>query len=303
MINKLISRAIPYLPEKLIWMFSKKYIAGETAEDALRVVRELNAGNIMVTIDVLGELIETKEKALAYTEQYLDIIGEASRLKLRTSFSLKPSMFGLLWNTELCYLLIRRIVDRAYNSGYFVRIDMEDARCTQLELTLFERLYNEFGKQIGIVLQACLKRTIHDLVYLKSISKEENPVNIRLCKGIYIEHPSIAYKGKEEIRNNFQRCLEYMLVNNLFPAIATHDKELINRSLSLLERYKKSYNDYEFQMLYGVAPRLRSLLVAKGHTMRVYVPFGKQWFRYSTRRLQENPRMIRDILMALFIKQ
>ena len=303
MINRMIAELLPFLPKRLIWIFSKKYIAGESIEDAIHAVHKLNSGKMLATIDILGESIDDREKALAYLDHYLKAIDRVAGSNLVTSFSLKPTMFGLLWDFEFCYIHIRQIVEKAKNYGFFVRIDMEDARCTQLELDLFERLYKEFSGNVGIVLQACLKRTIHDLAYLKNISLGDYPVNIRLCKGIYNEHRTIAYKDREEIRHNFLRCLEYMLANNLFPAIATHDKELIKNIILLLEKYQKKVTDFEFQMLYGVTPRLRSQLVERGYTLRVYVPYGEQWQRYSTRRLKENPEIIKDIVTALLIKK
>jgi proline dehydrogenase len=303
MINRMIAELLPHLPKRFIWVFSKKYIAGETIDDAVRVVSELNAGKMLATIDILGESIDNPAKAQVYFKQYLDTIERAALMNLKTTFSLKPSMFGLLWDFDFCYKLIRQIVQKASNYGMFVRLDMEDARCTQLELNLFKKLYAEFNSHVGIVLQACLRRTIDDIAFLKEISSDERPVNIRLCKGIYDEHKSISYKTREEIRCNFLRCLEYILANNLFAAIATHDKELISRILPILIKYNKTVGQFEFQMLFGVTPRLRAHLVAQGYALRVYVPYGEQWMQYSTRRLKENPRMVRDILTALIIRR
>jgi proline dehydrogenase len=303
MINRIIAELIPFMPKRLVWLFSRKYIAGESIDDAVRVVTGLNNGNMLATIDILGESIDRQDKALEYMTLYMKAMEVAATRKLKSSFSLKPTMFGLHWDFELCYTLIRQLVVQAKRYGYFIRIDMEDARCTQLELNLFERLYKEFKNHIGIVLQACLKRTIQDLAYLKNISSVDSPVNVRLCKGIYDEHRTIAYKSREEIRNNFLRCLKYMLANKIFPAIATHDKQLIKNSISLLEKYRKTSVDFEFQMLYGVTPRLRTQLVEQKYALRIYVPFGKQWLKYSVRRLKENPRLVRDIVTALFISR
>ncbi|MBA7569976.1 Proline dehydrogenase [subsurface metagenome] len=212
-------------------------------------------------------------------------------------------MFGLLRDFEFCHKTIREIVKKASENHYLVRIDMEDSQCTDLELRLFQRLYHEFPENVGVVLQSYLKRTFSDLENLKKISDPEFPVNIRLCKGIYIEPESIAYKEREEINTNFLKCLDLMFANNIFPAIATHDNKLIWESIALVSKYGKSTRDYEFQMLYGVTPRLRDKLVDKGHTMRVYVPYGQQWFQYSTRRLKENPHLVRDIILGFLVKK
>jgi proline dehydrogenase len=302
MINRMIAAILPFLPKRVVWVFSKKYIAGPSAGEAVKVVQLLNACNLLTTIDILGESIKSKEQAGAYQKQYLDMMDTAFGLNLKTSFSLKPSMFGLLWDYNYCLSQVRQIVEKASILGFFVRIDMEDSRCTQLELNLFETLYSEFGNHIGIVLQACLKRTIHDLNYLQGISTKEHPVNIRLCKGIYNELPAIAFKSKTDIRSNFLKCLDFIITHGLYPAIATHDKELVKQSFELLDKYKKTAREFELQMLFGVTPQFRRQLVERGYSLRVYVPFGEQWLRYSTRRLQENPRMVWDILRAIIVK-
>jgi proline dehydrogenase len=303
MINRLIARIIPLLPKQFIWIFSKKYIAGETVGEALKVVKELNSKKMLATIDILGESVDRREQAELYQKLYIETIECVIQSGLKASFSLKPTMFGLLWDYDYCHQLIRQIVEKVNKQVYFVRIDMEDSQCTQLELDLFASLYKEFGSEVGIVLQACLKRTIADISFLAGINSKVNPVNIRICKGIYNESRAIAFKTREEIRGNYLACLDSMLANGLFPAIATHDKKLIDKCLELLSKYRKTNKDYEFQMLYGVTPLLRNQLVEAGHLLRVYVPFGEQWLRYSTRRLQENPRMVRDIILALFLRK
>jgi proline dehydrogenase len=299
----MIARIIPLFPKKFIWVFSKKYIAGEKVENAIKVVNELNSKKMLATIDILGESIDNREQAEKYQKLYLETIDRVIKEGLQTSFSLKPTMFGLLRDYDYCFKLIRQIVEKVSNSGYFVRIDMEDSNCTQAELHLFSSLYKEFPSAVGIVLQAYLKRTISDIENLSTISLADMPVNIRLCKGIYNESKIIAYKDREGIRQNYMQCLDSIMARRMYPAIATHDRVLTDGALELIQKYKKKRNEYEFQMLYGVTPLLRKQLVDKGHTLRVYVPFGEQWLRYSTRRLQENPRMVQDIIMALFIRK
>jgi proline dehydrogenase len=303
MIHRLIARIIPFLPKKIVWLFSKKYIAGESLEDAIKTIKDLDGMHISSSIDLLGESIDTRDQAMNYVKQYLHSIEQIRKTNLYATYSLKPTMFGLLWDEDFCYTCIKKIVKCAQQWNYFIRIDMEDSQCTSKEILLFERLYKEFPDNVGLVFQACLKRTISDLSYIHQISIPDHRPNIRLCKGIYRETVDIAFQKKQEIRDNFMLCLKFMLDKKFFAAIATHDNVLINKSIGLLKQNKKNRSDYEFQMLLGVCPNLRAELVNQGHPMRIYVPFGEQWFQYSTRRLLENPRMIRDILLALFLKR
>lgn len=303
MINKLIAWIIPFLPERFVWLFSKKYIAGKKISDAVQVVNQLNAKCIVSTIDVLGEFLDNKQQAISFREKYFKTIEVSAKEDLKTTLSLKPTMFGLLRDFDFCFNTIREIVKRAAKHNFMIRIDMEDSDCTNQELILFEKLYDVFPAHVGIVLQSYLKRTFSDLENIQKISISEHPVNIRLCKGIYIESPEIAFKKKEDINANFLKCLGFMLANKLFPAIATHDKTLIQNCLSLISKYDIVKNKYEFQMLYGVTPLLRDKIVYDGHTMRIYVPYGEQWFNYSTRRLKENPNLVRDIILGFLVKR
>lgn len=302
MFNKMIASILPYMPKKLVWIFSRKYIAGETIEDAIRVSKELNTQGILVTIDLLGEYITKLEEATTNKETYLWIIDTIEKAKINGNYSLKPTMFGLLIDPEVCYQNIREIVLKAASYNTFIRVDMEDSRCTDLEITLFRRLKAEFPKNVGLVFQAYLKRTLQDMKNLMDIHTSEIPLKYRLCKGIYIEPAEIAYKQYEEVNKHFLEDLEFMFQNGLYPGIATHDKPLVEGSYKLIEKYQVPKEKYEFQMLYGVTPELRNSIVSKGHRMRVYIPFGKQWFGYSTRRLKENPKIASHIIKALFIK-
>jgi proline dehydrogenase len=302
MFNKLISRILPFMPKKLVWIFSRKYIAGETIDDAIRVCRELNAGGIKITIDLLGEFITRLDEAAANKKAYLDIIERIQKEKIDGNYSLKPTSFGLLIDKEVCYQNIREIVALAAAHGNFVRVDMEDSQCTDLEIELFRRLHAEFPKHVGLVVQAYLKRTLGDLQNLMDIHTPEIPLNYRLCKGIYVEPEAIAFKKYQEINDNYLTDLDFMLKNGIYPGIATHDKPLVDGAYALIEKYGVPKNRYEFQMLYGVTPELRKSIVDRGHTMRVYVPFGKEWFGYSTRRLKENPKMASHIIKALFVR-
>jgi proline dehydrogenase len=211
-------------------------------------------------------------------------------------------MFGLLIDKEACYNFIREIVELAARKNSFIRIDMEDSSCVDMEIEIFKKLRAEFPKNVGLVLQAYLRRTMSDLENLNAINSETNPINFRLCKGIYVEPEKIAFKGYQEVRDNFLKQLDYMFRNKMYAAIATHDKYLVDNTLLLIEKYKIPKSMYEFQMLYGVTPDLRQSIVDRGHKMRVYVPFGKQWFNYSTRRLKENPKIASEIIKALFVR-
>jgi proline dehydrogenase len=302
MFNRMIATMLPYFPKRLIWIFSKRYIAGETVGDAILVSRQLNGEGVKVTIDILGEFIKTLGEAERNKQEYLDLIETIQRERIDGNYSLKPTMFGLLIDKEVCYKHVREIVAKAAGYNSFIRIDMEDSACTDLEIELFRRLKAEFPKNVGLVVQAYLKRTLGDLESMLDLHSTDTPLNYRLCKGIYVEPAAIAYKRYEEINEHFLEDLEFMFKKGIYPGIATHDKPLVEGAYRLIEKYNVPRGMYEFQMLYGVTPELRKTIVDKGHTMRVYVPFGKQWFGYSTRRLKENPRMASHIIKALFVR-
>jgi len=300
--NKLIASILPHMPKSLVWIFSKRYIAGRTIEDAVRVSRQLNTEGYMVTIDLLGEFITDLKEAEKNRDQYLSIIDTIQKNGINGNYSLKPSMFGLLLDEEACYRNIRQIVQKAVDYGNFVRIDMEDSQCVDMEIKLFRRLKKEFSKNVGLVFQAYMRRTLDDIKHLSDLHSEENPLNFRLCKGIYVEPEAIAYKKYEEVNTHYLEDLEYILKNGIYPGIATHDIPLIEGAYRLLEKYKVPKDKYEFQMLYGVTPGLRKSILNKGHRLRLYVPFGENWFPYSTRRLKENPKVAFDIIKAMFIR-
>jgi len=302
MFNKFIASILPYFPKKIIWIFSKSYISGETIDDAMRVSKELNQNKMEVTLDVLGEFIKSLEEAEENKKEYLNLIDVSIRSGIKGNFSVKPTSFGLLIDEEVCYNHIREIVGKAASYNGFIRIDMEDSPCTDMEIKLFRRLKTEFPGNVGLVLQAYLKRTLNDIKGLEDLNSAKHPLNFRLCKGIYIESEKIAFKKYEEINQHFLEGLEYMLKNKIYVGIATHDKPLVDGAYKLIEKYNVPKTMYEFQMLYGVTPRLRESIITNGHKMRVYVPFGKKWFGYSTRRLKENPKMASHIIKAIFVK-
>ncbi len=302
MFNRFIASILPYFPKKFIWIFSKPYVSGESVHDAMRVSKDFNSQGIKVTLDVLGEFIKTLEEAEDNKNEYLGLIDLAEKEKIDGNYSIKPTSFGLLIDKDVCYQHIREVVQKAAEYNNFIRVDMEDSPCTDLEIELFRKLKKEFPKNVGLVFQAYLKRTLDDIKGLMDLNSEETPLNYRLCKGIYVEPAEIAFKKYEEVNENFLIDLEYISQNKLYIGIATHDKQLIEGAYELIKKYNVPKNMYEFQMLYGVTPRLRQNIVDDGHMIRIYVPFGKDWFGYSTRRLKENPKMASHIIKAIFYK-
>lgn len=302
MFNKLISKILPYMPKKLVWQFSKEYIAGVTIDDAVIASKKLNAEGILTTIDVLGEFITNLDEAEANKNEYLEVIEKAEKAGVDGNYSLKPTFFGLLLDKEVAYTHIREVVAKAASYNNFVRIDMEDTPCTDMSIEIFRRIKAEFPENVGLVLQAYLKRTEDDIKQMADLHSEKVPLNFRLCKGIYVEPEALAYKNYDEINDHFLKDIELMLKEGMYPSIATHDKPVVDGAFKLLEKYNPSKDRYEFQMLYGVTPALRKSIVDAGHKMRVYVPFGQQWFGYCTRRVKENPGMAGVIMKAIFVK-
>ncbi|WP_340115099.1 proline dehydrogenase family protein [Maribellus mangrovi] len=302
MLNKLIANILPYMPKKLIWVFSKRYIAGETIEDGLLASKLLNEKGIEVTIDILGEFIHSIDEAEKNKNEYLEVIERFTDENVKGNFSLKPTSFGLLIDQEVCYNYLREVVELVASKNSFLRIDMEDSQCVDMEIDMFRKLRQEFPKHVGLVLQAYMRRTKSDLEGLNDLNSENAPISFRLCKGIYVEPENIAFKDFHEVQENFLADLKYMFENKMYAGIATHDKYLVDESKKMIQEMNIPKSMYEFQMLYGVTPELRQSIVDEGHRMRVYVPYGKQWFGYSTRRLKENPKMAQHIIKALFIR-
>jgi len=300
--NKTVAALLPLMPKKLVWIFSKRYIAGTSLNEVVSVALSLNEQKYMVTIDLLGEFINDLSEATTNKEKYLNIIETIQANRIDGNYSLKPTMFGLLLDKEVAYKNIREIVKKAVEFNNFVRIDMEDSSCVDMEIEIFRRLRKEFPNNVGLVMQSYLHRTMDDLKSMMDMHSSENPLNFRLCKGIYVEPASIAYKKYEEINSHFLENLEFLLKNGVYVGIATHDTKLVEGAFKLLKKYKVPVDKYEFQMLYGVTPALRKSIIDKGHRLRVYAPFGKDWFAYSTRRLKENPKMAAEIMKALFIR-
>jgi len=300
--NKIIASILPFMPKGFVWIFSKRYIAGKKIDDAIQASKALNEEGNMVTVDLLGEFITKLSEAEKNKNEYLDIIETFEKNGINGNYSLKPTMFGLLIDKDACYQYIRQIVQKATEYNNFVRVDMEDSQCVDLEIELFRKLKKEFPKNVGLVLQAYLKRTKSDIENMLDLHSKEIPLSYRLCKGIYVEPEEIAYKKYDVINEHFLEDLELMFKNGIYVGIATHDTPLVEGAYKLIEKYNVPKENFEFQMLYGVTPALRKSITDKGYRMRVYVPYGEKWFAYSTRRLKENPKMATEIIKALFVR-
>jgi proline dehydrogenase len=295
LLNKLIVTALPVIPKPIVRKFAGKYIAGEKLSDAVRVVKELNTKGIMATLDVLGEAITTKEEAIVARNEILELFPTIQKEKLDSNVSIKLTQLGLALDKNFCLENVRMIVSRAKEMNNFVRIDMEDSPTTDDTIWVYRQIRKEF-KNSGIVLQAYMRRTEDDSDRLI----KDGLGHFRLCKGIYVEPAEIAFKGHDEVNQNFVQVLKKMFEQKAYVGIATHDDYLVDATYRIIQSMKLQKHEYEFQMLLGVKDDLRSKIVRDGHRMRVYVPFGEHWYRYSIRRFKENPQMAGYVLKALF---
>lgn len=293
--NTLIAHLLPWVPKALIKPFAMRYVAGESMEDMLATVRDLNQHGMCATVDLLGEFIHYESEAQQAASTYLHILDRLQQERLDANISIKLSQLGLLLNPELCYTLMRDVVASAEAKGNFVRIDMEDSGCTDATLHVYLRLRQEFT-HVGIVLQAYLRRTLKDALDLMATGAR----HFRLCKGIYIEPWTLAYRDRELVNRNYALILEEMFRHEAYVGIATHDERLIWEAKRLIHQLDLSREEYEFQMLLGVESHLRDLLVAEGHRLRVYVPYGRQWHAYCLRRLKENPNIVGHLMKDFF---
>ena len=283
-LDRAVVRVLPAVPRSIVRRVAAPYIAGSTLADASRVVSELNARGISATVDVLGEEIVRPDAAETLARAYHDALAAIDADRLSANISIKLTGFGLKLDAGLCRRLVGELVRDAHARGIFVRIDMEDSSTTDDTLDLYRSLREEGHDGVGIVLQAALRRTSADIEALAPLHP-----SVRLCKGIYLEPASIAFQGFEEIRRSFVSCLDGLFEAGCRVGIATHDEWLIEQALERVAGLDESR--YEMQMLLGVRPDRGQALVAAGHPLRVYVPYGEQWYEYSLRRLQENPKV------------
>lgn len=291
--NRLLVTSLPLVPKVIVGRVAARYVAGETLDDALRVIRKLNAEGAMATLDVLGEEVNERDKATVSTDEYVRALQTIAAQQLDSNVSIKPTMLGLKIDEGFCRDNIERIVVTAKEHGNFVRIDMEDHTTTDATLRMFHDLHARHGN-VGVVLQAYMRRTLRDIAELP-----KQGVNIRICKGIYVEPRPVAWKGYETVRANYLQALEKLIAFGIYPAIATHDEYLVSQAVAMVDKHGLSRDQYEFQMLLGVDDELRRILIAGGHRLRVYVPYGRDWYPYSIRRLRENPEVARHVLRAM----
>lgn len=319
----LVKTLLPLVPRPLVGRVASRYVAGETLADALETSRRLNAEGASVTLDILGEFVNDAAQAAGFVDEYIELVDAVSAAGLDASVSVKLTMLGLNIDPALCERHLERLCARASEQGIYITLDMEDSSLTDATLEMYRRMRARFGR-VGCVLQAYLHRTLDDARAL------EPSANVRLCKGIYVEPPEIAYKDRREIRDNFMAVLAELVSAGHYVGIATHDEQLIRRAEELLalraggrpgvparqneaitegrptgsagqtgEPWGETETHYEFQMLLGVRADLRRRLIAAGHGLRVYVPYGRDWYAYSMRRLRENPAVALHVLRAM----
>ena len=282
------------MPRSMVRFFSRKYIAGETIESAINLVKDFNSKGIYATLDVLGESVKNEDEAKNAFNNAMKVFDAIVNNNLKANLSVKPTQLGLAINEVLAYEHILKLVKRANEIDNFVRIDMEDSPYTDATIDIYKKVFESYNN-VGIVLQAYLKRTYNDTVILNKLGTD-----YRLCKGIYIESASIAYKSKQSVRDNYVKVLETMLKNGNYVGIATHDEYLIDEAYRLIKELQIPKDKFEFQMLLGVREDLRDKINNDGYKIRVYVPFGKDWYPYSIRRLKENPQISWHILKDIF---
>lgn len=292
--DRAVVLALPAVPRPLVRHFSQPYIAGSRLEQAISVARDLNRRGMMATLDILGEHIHRTDEAEGPRDAYLALLDEIDRSKVDSNVSVKLTQLGLQLDPEACYRNIRSLVSRARAIGSFVRIDMEDSSCTDATLGIYRRLRAEGFENTGVVLQAMLRRTLRD-----ASEAGRDKVNVRLCKGIYVEPRHLAYQDRELVRRSYVASLERLLAAGSYVGIATHDELLVFEALRLIEKLGLDRSRYEFQMLLGVEEELRQILVDAGHRLRVYVPFGEHWYAYSVRRMRENPKVAGHIARSI----
>ena len=291
--SSVVVRTLPLMPKALVWRVARRYVAGPSLADAVVTVRRLNGEGAMATVDVLGEEVSERSLAARAADDYIAVLEAIAREKLDANVSIKPTMFGLKIDEGFCREQIERLVAAAHAQGTFVRIVMEVRTTTDATLRIYRHLHERYGN-VGVVLQAYMRRTLRDVEELP-----KSGANVRICKGIYVEPREVAWKGFETVRASYLAALEKLVMQGVYVGIATHDEYLVAGAVALLERHRVPPERYEFQMLLGVEDGLRRILVAGGHRLRVYVPFGEDWYLYSLRRLRENPAIAGHVTRAV----
>ncbi len=280
---------LPLIPKGIAKRFASRYVPGERLEDALAAARKMNALGMCASLDILGEYSTTLNDAVSAAGEYKDALDAIADNKLDANISVKPTHLGLKINAEKCYELYDELCRKAASANNFLRIDMENSATTQATLDMYKRLRRDHDN-VGVVVQAYLRRTMNDVRDLLGA-----PANLRLCKGVYVEPRKIAYRDMETINRNFMAVLEVVLSNGAYVGIATHDERIVWQSMDLIDRLNPSPGVFEFQMLWGVDDELRDIIFDTGHKLRIYIPYGRDWYAYSMRRLKENPRLAGDV--------
>jgi proline dehydrogenase len=276
------------------WGFARRFIAGETVAEAIEVARRLKFAGRHVTLDYLGESVRTIEEATAAAQEYVRLINVILAAGVEGNLSIKLTQLGLAIDRATCVDNLRRILDPAQRHGFYVRIDMENSPFTAVTLDVFETLWRQEYRNLGVALQAYLHRTEGDIRRMNELG-----ARVRLVKGAYKEPASVAYQKKAEVNASFLRLAKLLLDAGTYPAIATHDEELIDQAREYAAQQGMAKDRYEFQLLYGVRRDLQASLVTLGHRVRVYIPFGREWFPYFMRRLGERPANVAFVLRSL----
>jgi proline dehydrogenase len=292
--DSLVKHGLPMVPKFIVGRFARRYVAGETLDDAVQTIRSLQSEGAMATVDVLGEEVTERARAEMAVAEYVRLLERIEAEGLDANISIKPTMLGLKIDEQLCSSCVATIADRARSYGNFVRIDMEDHSCTDGTLRIYRKILDSHGN-VGAVLQSYMRRTADDIGDLLPLRP-----NVRICKGIYREPRAVAWQDFDTIRSNFIYAMEKLLSNGAYVGIATHDPHLVWAGMQIVDRLGLDRNQYEFQMLLGVDEELRRIILDDGHRLRVYVPYGKDWYPYSIRRLRENPTVALHVLRALF---
>lgn len=282
---------------KLPFVLAKRFVAGESFDQAKPKVKALNEKGIRITLDLLGENVEDRQTADETVENYIQLLNDIDESELDSTISIKLTMMGLDIDRNYCKDNLFRLLDVARENDQFVRIDMEGSDYTQMTIDIFKEAFQEYGKHVGIVIQAYLHRTKEDIEELAEIGAD-----VRLCKGAYKEPKNIALQNMDDIREAFKEYAKVLLGKTPYPRIATHDDELINWTKEYTQENDIGKSRFEFQMLYGLRQGTMEEFVSDGYNARIYVPFGTMWFPYFKRRLMERKENIWFVLSTLFQK-
>jgi proline dehydrogenase len=272
--------------------FASRFVAGESIDEAVKAARELAQRGITASLDLLGESVTIESEAIAARDQYLQMLARMADAGEQVNVSVKLTQMGLDISEDLCYANMVRILGKAKELRGFVRLDMEGSEYTQRTLDFFtHRLFGNYGEHCGVVIQSALRRSEKDIDDLIALS-----ARVRLCKGAYLEPPEVAFPEKKDVDQNYVRLMERLLLRGNYPGIATHDEAIIGHARRFAKGQQITADRFEFQMLYGIRRDLQGRLRDAGHNVRVYIPFGTQWYPYLMRRLAERPANIAFIL-------